>query len=83
MFLYGSPEAQHCVADEWYESAHEAMDVWGNRIEADSWTVIDDPLPDCQEDCILPIRIKGRVTGRPEWGWFELLVNGSWVEYRK
>jgi len=43
---------------------------------------IDDPLPYCQHDCILPIRVKGRQTGNPQWGNYEILSNGNWVDYK-
>jgi hypothetical protein len=29
----------------------------------------------------LPIRVKGRNTGNPEWGQLEILKDGQWVDY--
>lgn len=83
VFLYDSPESHICVADEWYGSTAEAVNVWGNHIKDNRWNEIDDPLPNCQSDSILPIRVKGRDVGRPEWGVYELYRNGSWVAYHK
>ena len=83
VFLYNSPKAQICVADEWYEKAIDAEEAWNSFIQADSWFTIDDPLPDCQADCIFPIRVKGRNTGNPEWGHYEVLVDGNWIDYKE
>ena len=83
VFLYNSLDAQICVADEWYEHVIEATDKWENYVKDKCWIVIDDPLPNCQDDCILPIRVKGRDIGKPEWGVYELLVDGKWVAYNK
>ena len=83
VFLYDSPEAQICVADEWHETVVDAADAWNKFIETDSWVVMDDPLPGCQDDGILPVRVKGRNIGKPEWGKYELLVDGKWVEYKE
>ena len=82
VFLYNSPESQICVADEWYEETVDAIAMWNKFIGANTWHVIDDPLPGCQADCILPIRVKGRNTGNPEYGKYELLLDGVWIEYK-
>lgn len=42
---------------------------------------INDLLPDCQRDAFLPIRVKGRNTGNPQWGQLEILKDGQWVDY--
>ena len=42
----------------------------------------NDPLSDCQHDAFLPIRIKGRNIGRPQWGQLEILKDGKWEEYK-
>ncbi len=83
VFLYNAPEAQICVADEWYESVIAAIGKWENYVQDKCWIVIDDPFPNCQADCTLPIRVKGRDIGKPEWGVYELLVDGKWVEYKE
>ena len=83
VFLYNSIESQICVEDEWYETVTDAMDVWAELTAGESWTVVDDPLPGCQADCVLPIRIKGRNNGKPEWGKYEILVGETWSEYKE
>ena len=35
----------------------------------------------CQHDAFLPIRVKGRDIGEPQWGKLEILENGKWKEY--
>ena len=29
----------------------------------------------------IPVRVKGRNVGKPEWGKFEVLQDGEWIEY--
>lgn len=50
-------------------------------IDDRGWIDIDEPLPDCQHDAFIPIRVKGRADGMPEWGKLETLKDGKWVEY--
>ena len=59
------------VADEWYEETEDALEVWEPLISAPGWTEINDPLPDCQHDCFLPRRVKGRDLGESQWGKYE------------
>ena len=83
VFLYNSMQSQMCVADEWYESPAEAISQWEGFIKDGHWTIIEDPMPNCQNDCILPIRVKGRDIGKPEWGKYEVFVDGVWIDYRE
>ena len=82
LFEYASPDAVVCSSDLFYPSLEDLYDEWNDRIDADGWLDIEDPLPDCQHDAFIPLRVKGRNTGRPEWGRYETLKNGEWVEYR-
>lgn len=81
-FLYKSKEDDFAYADGWYESLTDAEESYKNRINGE-WLVIADPLPFCQDDAILPIRVKGRDKEplHPKWGEYEILVNGEWKEY--
>jgi len=81
-FLYDSPDAVFCSADEYYEREEDALANWEDKIGPDGWHLIDNPLPGCQHDSILPIRVKGRDTGNPQWGRYEILVDGEWKEYQ-
>ena len=78
VYVFDAEDALFSKADALYESEEDALEDWGEWISAEGWHVIDDPLPDCQHDCILPIRVKGRNLGTPQWGEYELLENGEW-----
>jgi hypothetical protein len=69
--------------DEWYETVADAKEAGQEayQVVAEVWTQIDDPCEHCQQDWIQPVRVKGRDTGRPEWGKLERLVNNQWVEF--
>ncbi|MCR5793892.1 MAG: hypothetical protein K6G61_00920 [Solobacterium sp.] len=81
LFLYASPEAVLCASDRCYDSLEELYEEWNARIDESGWIDMDDPLPYCQQDAFIPVRVKGRDAGKPEWGRFETLKEGEWVEY--
>ena len=81
LFLYDRPDAVLCVSDLLYDTPEELYDDWNGLIDERGWTLLDDPLPGCQQDAFIPIRVKGRNIGKPEWGRFEALTDGVWVEY--
>ncbi|MDE6313783.1 MAG: hypothetical protein K2M46_09250 [Lachnospiraceae bacterium] len=70
-----------CSYDSWYPDLKSALEDWGNEIDSEGWHIIDDPLPNCQDDCIQPIRVKGRDKNNPQWGRYEILKDGVWIEY--
>ena len=80
VFLYAESEAQISCADEWYPTLPDALAAWEGAVHSE-WTQIADPLPGCQEDAFEPIRVKGRETGKPEWGKYEILRDGEWQVY--
>lgn len=81
-FLYTKKDSQICSTDEWYPSLQDALSAWDSKAHSE-WITIDDPLPGCQDDSFDPIRVKGRADGRPEWGTYEVLRNGTWQEYKE
>lgn len=81
LFEYCSKDAVQCTFDVFYDSIDDIYEVWNELIDERGWIDIADPLPDCQVDAFLPIRIKGRNTGNPEWGKLEILEDDEWVEY--
>ena len=81
LFGYGSPDAVRCSWDLFYESPEEVYDDWNGRIDERGWIGIEDPLPGCQHDAFIPLRVKGRDTGNPKWGAWEVLKDGKWVDY--
>ena len=80
-FEYCSPDAVMCSFDCFYESTDDVFDEWNDLIDARGWIDIDDPLPFCQHDAFIPLRVKGRDTGNPVWGELETLKDGEWVDY--
>ncbi len=82
LFEYPSPEAVLCSADLLYASPEELYEDWNGLIDGRGWIALEDPLPGCQHDAFLPLRVKGRDAGKPEWGRYELLRDGEWIPYR-
>ena len=81
LFQYCSIDAIQCSFDQYYNDLEDIYDDWNDEIDERGWIDINDPLPFCQHDAFIPIRVKGRDIGKPEWGKLETLVDGEWVEY--
>ncbi len=82
LFEYSSPDAVLCSSDRCYDSLEDLFDNWNDLIDERGWIELDDPLPHCQHDAFIPLRVKGRDSGKPEWGIYETLKDGKWVEYK-
>ncbi len=82
LFEYCRPDANQCSCDACYDSLQDVYDDWNDLIDERGWIEIEDPLPFCQHDSFIPIRVKGREIGKPEWGKLETLKDGVWVEYK-
>lgn len=82
LFAYTDRDAVISSSDCCYDSPEELYDDWNSLIDERGWIEMEDPLPDCQHDAFIPLRVKGRNTGKPEWGVYEILEDGKWVEYR-
>ena len=81
LFTYSSPDAVECASDQCYDSLEELYEDWNDLIDERGWITMDDPLPYCQQDAFIPVRVKGRNIGKPEWGKYEVLQDGEWIEY--
>ncbi len=81
LFLYSRPDDVRCVSDRFYDSPGTVYEEWNDLIDDRGWIGMDDPLPGCQHDAFIPLRVKGRDAGKPEWGRFETLRDGKWIEY--
>ena len=81
LFQYCSIDAIQCSFDQYYNDLEDVYDDWNDEIDERGWIDINDPLPFCQHDALIPIRVKGRDIGKPEWEKLETLVDGEWVEY--
>ena len=82
LFGYCSLDAVQCSYDRFYASLEDLYEDWDDLVDERGWIEIEDPLPDCQHDAFIPIRVKGRDIGKPEWGKLETLREGKWVEYK-
>lgn len=81
LFLYSGPDAVQCVSDRLYDSPEALYEEWDDLIDERGWIGMEDPLPGCQHDAFIPLRVKGRDSGKPEWGRYETLQDGKWIEY--
>jgi hypothetical protein len=68
--------------DEWYDSLDSAEEHCHSEygILSENWQSIPDPLEDCQQDWVEPVRVVGRDRGEPQWGRLEKLLDGAWKE---
>ena len=82
LFEYTGLDAVMCSFDRCYETLQDLYDDWNDLIDDKGWIGLVDPLPYCQHDAFIPIRVKVRDVGKPEWGKFETLEDGEWVEYK-
>ena len=82
LFEYSSPDAVLCSSDRCYDSLEDLFDDWNDLIDERGWIELDDPLPYCQHDAFIPLRVKGRDSGKPEWGIYETLKDGKWAEFK-
>lgn len=80
-YYYTDRDAIFSTYDSYSNDIENAIEEFENELDEQGWIAIDDPLPGCQHDCLLPIRVKGRETGSPQWGSYEILENGEWREY--
>jgi hypothetical protein len=81
LFMYCQKDAVQCSFDYWYKTVEDVYEDWNDLVNEKGWIPIGDPLPYCQHDAFLPIRVKGRDIGEPQWGKLEILENGKWKEY--
>jgi len=81
-YYYTDRDAVFSSYDSYSEDWDAAAEEFAGALDERGWMEIGDPLPFCQHDSILPIRVKGREAGRPQWGAFEILSDGKWVDYQ-
>ena len=82
LFEYASPEAIQCSSDRFYDSLEDLYDDWNDLVDERGWIELEDPLPDCQQDAFIPLRVKGREIGKPDWERCETLIDGKWFPYK-
>lgn len=82
VFGYDCLQDTASISDYLQDTLEDAEDFCRGEYNLDSnnWILIADPLDNCQHDFILPTRIKGIENGNPDWGHFQTLVAGRWVD---
>lgn len=84
-FLFGYNTILDCnsIWNEWYENQEDADEHCESEygVTPDDWISIPDPQDFCNLDYIMPVRIKGRDVGRPEFDNWETLINGKWEDF--
>lgn len=70
VYLYTSIDAISCSFDHYYPDLESALEDWQDEIDEQGWIPLEEPLPDCQHDAFLPIRVKGRNKDMPQCGQF-------------
>ena len=81
VYLYTSPDAVQCSFDEYYSDEKDALDDWAGYADENGFIDIGDPMSYCQHDALIPLRVKGRDKGSPEWGRLEVYEDGEWKDY--
>ena len=82
VYLYTSLNAVISSFDRWYQDEESALEDWQSEIDERGWISIEDPMPHCQHDALLPIRIKARNVNTSQWGKFEIYQDGEWKDYK-
>ena len=82
LFGYDCVQDTVSIWDNWYLTLEEAKDFCEEmyQVDKENWIDISEPLNNCQHDFILPTKIVGKENGNPQWGQFQTLQNGKWVE---
>jgi biofilm protein TabA len=83
LFLYDTINDSSSIKDYFFDTLEEAEEFIDEEFSEElDWIIIDEPMVDCQQDIISPVRIKGRNVQNPQWGKFEKLVDGIWIDYQ-
>ncbi|QTL51195.1 MULTISPECIES: hypothetical protein [Priestia] len=87
MFLYDTLDDVPSIGDYSFETLQEAEDFFNKEFSKEkdskaSWIYVPNPIEECQEDIIKPVRIKAINTCTPQWGTYEEFVNGKWIDIK-
>lgn len=80
-YYYTDRNAVFSSYDSYSEDLETAVAEFDGELDERGWIEVDDPLPYCQHDCILPVRVKGRNLNKPQYGEYEILSDGQWVAF--
>lgn len=84
VYLFGYDCVQDTISiwDNWYLTLEEAEDFCEEKYEVDKekWIDISEPSTGCQHDFIMQTKVRAKENGKPQWGNFQTLQNGNWVD---
>ena len=82
LFGYDTVYESGCVFDSCFTTIEDAEETCSEdyNLKPEDWIMISDLHNFCQQDYIMPVRVKGRETGSPQWGSLEVLSDGKWRE---
>ena len=86
VYLFGYNTVLDCngIFDYWYENLEvaERCCIEEYNIKSEDWISVPDQQDFCNLDYIMPVRIKGRDIGKPEFDCWEILQNGKWQSFQ-
>lgn len=85
VFPCATEEDGSATGDYWFNSIEEAEEFCKDEygICNTDWTEVPDPLPGCQHDWLMPVRVKEREKGSPDWRMLERLEDGNWISFSR
>ncbi|WP_418360275.1 hypothetical protein [Sphingobacterium detergens] len=85
VYLFGYYSLQDSSADwdHFFCTIEDAIECCFEEygINEEDWIIIADQSKNCQQDFIIPTRIKGREAGKPAFGQLQQFIKGQWVDY--
>ena len=82
VFCFDSIVDTSSIADYCFSTLDEAEEYCADNYSTinENWVYIANPQAGCQDDCILPTRVKNRESGNPQSGNFEVYIKGKWLD---
>lgn len=73
----------NCISDLFFEKLENAEQYCNEKynIQIQDWFAISNQQDFCNVDYIMPVKIKGRETGKPQFDNWEIQINGKWEEF--
>lgn len=85
VYLFGYYSLQDSSADwdHFFCTIEDAIECCFEEygINEEDWIIIADQSKNCQQDFIIPTRIKGREAEKPAFGQLQQFIKGQWVDY--
>ena len=85
VYLFGYYSLQDSFADwdHFFYTMEDAIECCFEDydVNEEDWIIIADQPENCQQDFIIPTRIKSREVGKPVFGRLQQFVKGQWVDY--